>query len=109
MIDVVDIKAKVKNKEIEFYLFNDNIYCKNNNTEEIIIVGNIDEQKGDIYNYYFALNLSQKEIDFILYDTWNKNKKLSKEELKKIVSSYLKYLLKDKIEDFNLLGVDEDD
>lgn len=39
-MDVVDLKAKVKNKEINFFLNDGYIYCKNNKTEEIAIVGN---------------------------------------------------------------------
>lgn len=41
--DIVDIKLKVKNKELEFYLLDGNIYCKNNKTQEIIIVGSYQE------------------------------------------------------------------
>lgn len=36
MIDIVDIKSKVKNKELEFYLSNGCIYCKNVKTEETV-------------------------------------------------------------------------
>ena len=43
MIDIVDIKSKVKNKELKFYLLDGNIYCKNIKTGESVIVGSYKE------------------------------------------------------------------
>ena len=43
MIDIVDIKSKVKNKELKFYLLDGNIYCKNTKTGESVIVGSYKE------------------------------------------------------------------
>lgn len=51
----------------------------------------------------FTVTLSQKEIDFILYDTFNKNKKLSKDELNNIVVQYLSDCVRDNIEHFKLV------
>lgn len=53
-MDVVDLKTKVKNKEINFFLNDGYIYCKNNKTEEIAIVGN-----------YYCVEVSAKEIKII--------------------------------------------
>ena len=43
MLDIVDLKSRVKNKEIEFYIQNGFIYCKNIQTEESVIVGEYQE------------------------------------------------------------------
>lgn len=37
MIDIVDIKSKVKSKELEFYLLDGNIYCKNKIGESVLV------------------------------------------------------------------------
>lgn len=99
MLDVVDIKSKVKNKEIEFYLLKDNIYCKDNNTLESVNVGNIYSQKNA--EKYFTINLNQEVIEFILSDTWNNTKKLSAQELNELVNKYINDILKERIEGFN--------
>lgn len=44
-IDIVDIKNKVKNNELEFYIKDGIIYCKDKNTEEIVSVGKYTEIK----------------------------------------------------------------
>lgn len=38
-IDIVDIKTKVKKEELEFYLDNGLIYCKDKKTDEVVSVG----------------------------------------------------------------------
>ena len=53
-MDVVELKIKVKNKEINFFLNDGCIYCKNNKTEEIAIVGN-----------YYCIDVSAKGIKII--------------------------------------------
>lgn len=53
-MDVVELKTKVKNKEINFFLNDGYIYCKNNKTEEIAIVGN-----------YYCIDVSAKGIKII--------------------------------------------
>lgn len=37
-IDIVDIKTKVKKEELEFYLDNGLIYCKDKKTDEVVSV-----------------------------------------------------------------------
>lgn len=38
-IDIVDIKTKVKKEELEFFLDNGLIYCKDKKTDEVVSVG----------------------------------------------------------------------
>lgn len=39
MLDIVDLKKKTKNKELEFFIYNGFIYCKDVKSEETVIVG----------------------------------------------------------------------
>lgn len=105
MLDVVDIKSKVKNKEIEFYLLNDNIYCLNNNTLESVSVGSIYNQKN--LDNYFIINLDKEKIDYILLDTWNSTKKLSVQELNELVNKYISDILKERMEYFDNLAKED--
>lgn len=42
-IDIVDIKLKVKNNELKFFILDGYIYCKDNKSEECVIVGSYEE------------------------------------------------------------------
>lgn len=42
-IDIVNLKKRVKNKELQFYLLDGYIYCKDCRTKESVIVGDYEE------------------------------------------------------------------
>ena len=53
-MDIVDLKIKVRNKEIKFFLNDGYIYCQNIQTEEVAIVGN-----------YYCIDVTQDGIKII--------------------------------------------
>lgn len=47
MIDIVNIKSAVKNGQIEFFVKENNIYCKDKQSEEIVKLTNV-KQKSNL-------------------------------------------------------------
>ncbi len=64
-LDIIDIKSKVKNKELKFYLLNGNIYCKNLKSDENIIVGSYPKIELDIRR----MIIRENGISRILFST----------------------------------------
>ena len=55
-IDIVDIKSAVKNKEIQFIIQNDGVYCTDIQSKEIVKVADLNLNK--------LVNINQEGISF---------------------------------------------
>lgn len=64
MIDIVNIKSRVKNKELQFYLLDGYIYCKNIKTEESVIVGSYKETVIDSHGIIIREKGKSKQVGY---------------------------------------------